>query len=105
MELAPGNAVPYSKLGLLREHQKKYPEAEKLLEQALEKDPNSTEALAALLNVYGDQKQPMSKAINRVNAQIAKAPKNDGSWYFFPRRSFEITTQKARRVLWRRHSN
>ena len=77
IEMAPNNPIPYTKLGLLREHQKKLPEAEKLFEQALDKDPNWSEAMAGLANVYIDQKQPISKTINRISAQVAKQPKND----------------------------
>jgi len=78
VDLAPNSPLGYSKLAVWRERQKKYPEAEKLFEQALEKDPNWVEALGGLTKLYAEQKQPLSKSLARVSAQVAKAPQNDG---------------------------
>ncbi len=63
----------------LRLSQKRFGEAEKLFEQALERDPNSAEALGGLATAYVQQKQP-ARALARVNAQIARAPEN-GTYY------------------------
>jgi len=75
IELAPQNPIGYSRLGSLRFAEKRFNEAEKLFEQALERDSNFSEALQGLVGVYIQQKQP-AKAVARVNAQIAKAPDN-----------------------------
>jgi len=75
IEVAPQNPVGYSQMGQWRLAQKRFPEAEKLFEQALERDPNFAEALEGLLGVYKAQNQP-AKALARVQAQIVKAPQN-----------------------------
>jgi len=80
IELAPQNAVGYSRLGSLRGQQRRYGEAEKLFERALELDPNFPEALQGLVANYVQQKQP-ARAVERVSAQIARAP-NNSAFYF-----------------------
>src|SRR5437762_8752005 len=55
--------------------QKHYSEAEKFYQQALDKDPSSSEGLSGLMNTYFAQKQ-YDKAIAAANAQIAKSPNN-----------------------------
>jgi tetratricopeptide (TPR) repeat protein len=62
-------------LGNIQLAQKHYSEAEKLFQQALDKDPSSTEGLSGLMNTYVAQKQP-DKAIAAANSQIAKSPDN-----------------------------
>jgi len=79
IEIAPQSPVGYSHLAGLRLAQKQYSEAEKLDEQALDRDPNAIEALQGLLNLYLVEKQP-AKALARLNQQIAKSPSN-GSFY------------------------
>ncbi|MFY9854959.1 MAG: tetratricopeptide repeat protein, partial [Terracidiphilus sp.] len=64
-------------LGQVRFNQKRYPEGATLLEQALQYDPNSIRALRGLVNYDLLKKQP-AQALDRVNAQIAKSPKNSG---------------------------
>jgi tetratricopeptide (TPR) repeat protein len=75
MSLAPENPQPYLQLGRLRFAQKHFPEGVTLLEQALQYDPNSYEALSAIVAYDLNQKQ-LDKALSRVNAQIQKSPKN-----------------------------
>ena len=49
---------------------------------ALDREPDSAEALAGLAQAYVTLKQPV-KAIAAVNAQIAKYPSNSGFYYTF----------------------
>jgi tetratricopeptide (TPR) repeat protein len=73
MAQAPADPTAYARLATIRAFQKKYPEAEKLYEQSLEKNPNFFEAMQGLVAIYAVQKQPQ-KALTRVQGQIAKAP-------------------------------
>ena len=75
ISLAPQSAPAYLQFGKLRVAQKKFPEGVALLEQALQLDPNSVEALWLLASYDLYQKNP-GAALNRVNAQIAKSPNN-----------------------------
>ena len=77
MSLAPQSPQPYLMLGEVRFAQKRYPEGAQLFEQALQYDPNSIEALSKLVGYDLDRKQP-GQALARLNAQIAKSPKNGG---------------------------
>ena len=52
-------------------------EAQKAYQQALDQDPNSTDALGGVLNVDLAQKQP-DRAIATAKTQLAKYPKNAG---------------------------
>ena len=74
IQVAPQNPIGYLRLGELRLSARRYKEADQLFEQALERDPNSVEAMQALLASGTAQKLPSSKLVARVNAQIAKAP-------------------------------
>lgn len=80
LEVAPENSIPYVRLGELRATQNRGDEAQKLFAQALDRDPNSIEALRGLTALFLQHKQP-AKAISAVQAQIAKAP-NNSSFYF-----------------------
>lgn len=71
--VGPTYAPAYVKLGQLRFSQKKFPEGVKLLEQALQIDANSAEALRGLVTYDLYLKQP-AKAQARVSDQIAKVP-------------------------------
>jgi tetratricopeptide (TPR) repeat protein len=75
--VAPDNPVAYVQMGNLHQLQKQYPEAIKFYQQALDKDPSSTDALQGLMKAYLAQKQP-DQAIAAARAQIAKAPNNSG---------------------------
>jgi tetratricopeptide (TPR) repeat protein len=77
MDIAPRDAQAYLMLGEIRFSQKKYPESEALFEQALQYDPNSLVAMRGLLNGYLLKKQS-AQAMDRLNAQIAKNPRNSG---------------------------
>lgn len=79
IEVAPQNPFGYTRLGQWRTAQKRFKEAEALYEDALKRDPDFTEALAALVRTYLLQKQT-NKAIARVEEQTRKAPKNS-SYY------------------------
>ena len=63
----------------MRGDEKKYPEAEKLFQIALSKDPRSAQALAGLVKLRLIDKQP-AKALSLVEQQIAKVP-DDGAFY------------------------
>ena len=67
----------YLELGKLRLAQKRFPKGVELLNQALEYDPNSIEALRLLVGYDLFQKQP-DKASTLLNTQIAKSPNNSG---------------------------
>jgi tetratricopeptide (TPR) repeat protein len=75
VEVAPQSPKGYAALGKLRASQKRFSEAEKLYEQALDRDPNYFDAMQGLLSIYMQQKEP-AKALARLNAQIAKTPSN-----------------------------
>src|SRR6202041_3465805 len=70
MELAPASPAPYVQMGAMRLAQKQFGEAEKLYQQALEKDPSSAEALRGLMAAYIQDKQ-VDKALAAANEQIA----------------------------------
>jgi len=73
MAVAPEDPTAYARLASIRAQQKKYPEAEKLFEQSLQKDPQFMEAVRGLMAIYFLQKQP-ARAIARANDQIKKSP-------------------------------
>ena len=72
---APQSAQAYLVLGDLRLSQKRYAESATLFEQTLQYDPNSISALRGLVSCDFIKKQP-AQALARINAQIAKSPKN-----------------------------
>jgi cellulose synthase operon protein C len=71
----PNNPLPYSKLAELRMVRKDFAEADKLLEQALGKDPNYVPAMRLLVALYGIDKRA-DKIVSRISEQIARAPQN-----------------------------
>ena len=71
------NPAAYVQLGNLRVAQNQLADAQKAYQQALDLDPNSTDALGGVLNVDQLQKQP-DKALATVRAQLARYPKNVG---------------------------
>ena len=79
MQRAPQSPAPYIQLGNIQLAQKHYAEAEKFYQQALDKDPSSSDGLSGVMNTYFAQKQ-FDKAIAAANAQIAKSP-NNGNFY------------------------
>jgi tetratricopeptide (TPR) repeat protein len=75
--IAPQSSQAYLLLGELYNSQKHYPEGAAQLAQALQYDPNSVAALHGLVSYDLLKKQP-AQALARLNAQIAKSPKNSG---------------------------
>ncbi len=75
MKRAPQSPAPLVQLGDIQRVQKHFPDAEKFYQQALDKDKNSSEGLAGLMNTYIAQKE-FDKAIGAANSQIAKSPDN-----------------------------
>ncbi|MGH9643991.1 MAG: tetratricopeptide repeat protein, partial [Terriglobales bacterium] len=55
--------------------QRQYKEAARYFRNALERNPDSTDALRGLMNTYLAQKQP-DQAVSAINDQISKSPKN-----------------------------
>jgi cellulose synthase operon protein C len=76
-EFAPQSAVPWVQTGNLRQIQGQYGEAIKSYQQALDKDPTSTDALQGMMNTYLAEKQP-DQAVAAAQTQIAKSPSNGG---------------------------
>ena len=77
ISVAPQSSQAYFVLGDMRFTQKRYAEGAALMEQALQYDPNSLVALRGLAGYDLYKKQP-AQALARINAQIAKSPKNSG---------------------------
>lgn len=77
IDVAPRNPIGYLSLGRLRFDQKRFAEGTTLLEQALQYNPDSVDALRVLVSYELAEKQP-EKALARVNQQIALRPKNSG---------------------------
>ena len=77
--VAPHSALGYLQLGKLRFSEKRFPDGVTLLEQALQYDPDSVEALRLLVDYNMYLKQP-DKALARVNEQIGRRPQNSGFW-------------------------
>lgn len=75
IKVAPQSWQAYLQFGKLRFLQKRFPEGSALLEQALEYNPNSIQALH-LLTDYDLFANHPEKALARVNAQIQKNPRN-----------------------------
>jgi tetratricopeptide (TPR) repeat protein len=77
--IAPQGWQAYLQLGKLRFAQKRFAEGSTQLEQALEYNPNSVEALRRLVEYDLYQNHP-DQAMSRVNAQIDRSPRNS-SYY------------------------
>lgn len=77
--IAPKNALAYLQLGKLRFAQKRFPEGVALLEQSLQADPNSVEAMRMLIGYNIFLKRP-DKALALLSAQMLKCPDNS-SYY------------------------
>ena len=75
ISIAPQSPQAYLELGKIRFAQKRFPEGVTLLEQALQYDPDSFEALRLVVGYDLYEKQP-DKALARLNAQIEKSPRN-----------------------------
>jgi tetratricopeptide (TPR) repeat protein len=77
MQAAPQDAASYTRLGELRLNQKRFDDAEKLFQQALDRDANSVEAMRAFIAVQVQRNQP-ARGLSALEAQIAKSPRNGG---------------------------
>ncbi|MBV8207193.1 MAG: tetratricopeptide repeat protein [Acidobacteria bacterium] len=75
MELAPNSPAPYLDLGMLRVTQKRFPDAEHLFQQALDRDATNVTSLRALLSAYLLQKQT-EKAKAFMARSISLNPEN-----------------------------
>ena len=79
IQVAPQNAMSFAKMAEWRLAHKRYTKAEKLYEQALERDPNYSDALQGLIAVYRQEKRT-GRMWARVHEQITKVP-NNGDFY------------------------
>ena len=75
--IAPNSPAPYVQMGNLHQVQKQYAEAIKSYQQALDKDPASTDGLQGMMNTYIAQKQ-LDQAVAAAKAQIGKSPNVSG---------------------------
>jgi tetratricopeptide (TPR) repeat protein len=73
--VAPNDARAYASLGELYTAQKKFPEAQKNFELALQKNPRSSEGLSGEMRLFVIEKLP-ARALARIQSQIALVPDN-----------------------------
>lgn len=78
MDVAPSNPLGFVKTAEWRLQQGRAADAEKLVEKALQLDPSNIEGSQALAATLAAEKQPASKIIARLQAQIARAPNAAG---------------------------
>jgi tetratricopeptide (TPR) repeat protein len=76
IQVAPQNALAYSAMGNFLQRHGKNQEAQQCYEQALDRDPDYFEPLAGIVSVLVAQNQS-AKALDRVQLQAAKVPRND----------------------------
>src|SRR5258705_4095002 len=90
LQKSADNAPAYVQLGNLRIAQNNPAEAQKAFRQALDQDPNSTDALGGVLNGYLTKKPPeLAQAVALATAQLAKYPNNAGFHIILGRLLFE----------------
>lgn len=77
--MAPNDARAYASLGELYTAQKKFPDAQKNFELALQKNPRSSEGLSGEMRLLLIEKLP-ARALARIQAQIALVP-DDTQFY------------------------
>jgi tetratricopeptide (TPR) repeat protein len=77
--IAPQSAFGYVQMGNLRLVQKRYSDASKAYQEALDRNANSTDALRGLITANLAEKQ-VDKAIGAAMVQIGKSP-NNSSFY------------------------
>jgi len=75
--VAPDSSFGYVQLGNLRFAQKRYRDAVKPYQDALDRNASSKDALRGLVNAYVAQHQ-VDQAVSRVKEQIGKEPNNSG---------------------------
>ena len=76
---APQSQMGYVQMGNLKFVEQHYADAAQAYQEALDRDPNSADALRGLMNTAIAQKQ-IDRAVAQAEAQIAKAP-NNGDFY------------------------
>jgi tetratricopeptide (TPR) repeat protein len=76
-------------MGNLRLAQKQFADAANSYQAALDRNPNSKDALRGLMSAYIAQKKA-DRAISAANAQIAKAPNNSGFYELLGTALFRI---------------
>jgi tetratricopeptide (TPR) repeat protein len=77
IKMSPDNSSVYLQMAELQLAQGHIPEGKVLLQKSLDKDPNSVRA-AGMLAAYDLQANQPAKAVERLQAQIAKEPANAG---------------------------
>jgi tetratricopeptide (TPR) repeat protein len=77
MKMSPDNAAVYLQMAELQLAQGHIPDGKATLQKSLDKDPNSARAMGMLVAYDLQAKQP-AKALERLQAQIAKEPGNGG---------------------------
>jgi tetratricopeptide (TPR) repeat protein len=80
IQIAPQSSAGYLQLAIIRTQQKRWPDAENLLRQALSHDPNSTQIQEALVNLDFQRGQPAA-AISRLQEQVHKNPNSAAMVY------------------------
>lgn len=73
IKVAPTNPLGHTRMGQLLTAERRLKDAEHAFEEALQYGPDFGEALRGLVRIYLLQKNP-TKAVERVNEQIAKVP-------------------------------
>lgn len=79
IEVAPQSALPYAAMGDYLARHAKIQEGRLYYERALDRDPNYFPPLAGIAATLMNEKQD-KKALERVQAQIMKAPRNDAMY-------------------------
>jgi tetratricopeptide (TPR) repeat protein len=74
-EIAPRDPAPLIQMGHLLMASKQFDEASKFYSQALVLNPSTSQALAGLVNIDLERKQP-AQALRRVQEQLARVPAN-----------------------------
>lgn len=87
IKVAPQAWQAYLQYGKLRFQQKRYSDGAAMLEQSLQYNPNSVQALR-LLTVYDDFQKLPQHAISRIKAQIQLSPKNSHLYDLLAQRQF-----------------
>jgi Flp pilus assembly protein TadD len=77
IEIAPQSSYGYAQMGNLKFAEGQFEAAGKAYQAALDRNPNSRDALRGLMNAYVAQKR-VDQAISAANAQIAKSSSNSG---------------------------
>ena len=77
IEIAPRDPIPLTRMGELLMAEKQFDQASKFYSQALTLDASSLEALAGLVRIDLERKQP-AQALRRLQEQLARVPASTG---------------------------